>query len=120
MSTQDWKVGAVAVLGFFASLLMAVRGEIPPQPFVERVLMDAAGHSVLLAIALALSLAASFALILFAIPFDRAKRFALAGLFFGFAVMALMAPYPTPLIGYGAAPILGFGLALGLHRIPSR
>lgn len=118
--TKDWKVGAVAVLGFFASLLMAVRGELAPQPFVERVLMDAAEHSVIVAIALALSLAATFALILFAIPFDRAKRFALAGLFFGYAVMSLMAPYPAPLIGYGAAPILGFGLALGLHRIPSR
>lgn len=116
--TKDWKVGLVAVIGFFASLLMAVRGELPPQPFVERVLVDAAGGNLLLAIALALALVASFALILFAIPFDRAKRLTLAGLFFGFGIMALMSNYPTPLIGFGAAPILGFGIAFGLHRIP--
>ncbi|GAA5051904.1 hypothetical protein GCM10023208_12250 [Erythrobacter westpacificensis] len=118
--TRDWKVGAVAIAGFFASINMALRGELPPQPFVERVLVEAAGMSIFLAIALGLALAASFALMLFAIPFDREKRFALAGLLFGFAVLALMSTYPTPLIGYGASPILGFGLALGLHRIPKR
>lgn len=118
--TKDWKVGGVAVIGFFASLMMAVRGELPPQPFVERVLVDAASINPILAIALGLALAAGFALLLFAIPFDRTKRFTLAGLLFGFALLALMSSYPAPLIGYGAAPILGFGLALGLHRIPLR
>jgi len=118
--TRDWKVGLVAVIGFVASLMMAVRGELPPQPFVERVLVDAADTSIFLSIALGLALAACFALILFAIPFDRAKRFTLAGLLFGFAIMSLMSAYPAPLIGYGAAPILGFGIALGLHRIPQR
>lgn len=118
--TKDWKVGVVAVIGFVASLMMAVRGELPPQPFVERVLVDAAAISPIVAVALALAVAAAFALLLFAIPFDRAKRFTLAGLLFGFALMALMNSYPAPLIGFGAAPILGFGLALGLHRIPLR
>ena len=117
---RDWRVGVTAIVGFFASLWMAVRGELPPQPFVENVLTQAAGDSIAFAVLLAASMVASFCLILFAIPFDRAKRFTLAGLFFGFAVSALMAPYPMPLIGYGAAPILGFGLALGLHRIPLR
>ena len=118
--TRDWKVGVVAIAGFFASINMALRGELPARPFVERVLVDAAGTSVFVAIGLTLALAAAFALILLAVPFDRAKRFTLAGLLFGFAVLALMSNYPTPLIGYGAAPILGFGLALGLHRIPKR
>ncbi|WP_338244134.1 hypothetical protein [Aurantiacibacter hainanensis] len=118
--TRDWKVGIVAVIGFFASLVMAVRGELPAQPFVERVLVDAAAINPALAIALGLALAAAFALVLFSIPFDRTKRFTLAGLLFGFALLALMSSYPAPLIGYGAAPILGFGLALGLHRIPQR
>lgn len=118
--TADWRLGAVAAIGFFASINMALRGELPPRPFVERVLVEAAATSPLLAITLGLSLAAGFALILFAIPFDRASRFALAGLYFGFAMMALMSNYPTAFIGYGAAPILGFGIALGLHRIPLR
>ncbi|WP_052761782.1 hypothetical protein [Aurantiacibacter luteus] len=117
---RDWRVGGTAIVGFFASLWMAVRGEMPPQPFVENVLTQAAEGSIAFAVLLAASMVASFCLILFAIPFDRAKRFTLAGLFFGFVVTALMAPYPMPLIGYGAAPILGFGLALGLHRIPLR
>ncbi len=118
--TKDWKVGVVAAIGFFASIKMAMVGQLPPQPFVERVLVEAAGHSIVLALALAAAMIATFFLILFALPFDRAKRFTLAGLFFGFGMMALMANYPTPLIGYGAAPILGFGLAFGLHRIPQR
>ncbi|WP_340589244.1 hypothetical protein [Erythrobacter alti] len=118
--TKDWKFGAVAILGFLASIAMALAGEIPPQPFVERVLVDATLQSIILGIVLAATLLASFALLLFAIPLAREARFALAGLFFGFAVMAFMSNYPTPFIGYGAAPILGFGLALGLHRIPAR
>ena len=118
--TKDWKVGVVAAIGFFASIKMALIGQLAPQPFVERVLVEAAGQSILLSLALAAAMVAAFFLILFAIPFDRAKRFTLAGLFFGFGIMALMSNYPTPLIGYGAAPILGFGLALGLHRIPQR
>ena len=118
--TRDWKVGAVAALGLVASLFMATRGQLPPQPFVEQVLADAAQANLFIAVALALALVAAFALILTAIPFDRAKRFTLAGLLFGFVAMAVIASYPTPLIGYGAAPILGFGLALGLHRIPKQ
>ncbi|APE28352.1 hypothetical protein [Aurantiacibacter gangjinensis] len=118
--TRDWKMGMVAILGFFASIAMALSGEIPPQPFVERVLIDAAGQSIVIAIALAAGLLATFALILAAVPLNREKRFALGGALFGFFIMAMMSHYPMPLIGYGAAPIIGFGLALGLHRIPKR
>ena len=118
--TKDWKVGLVAILAFFASLRMSIIGELPSQPFVERVFIDAASQNLLLPVALLAALGASFALMLFAIPFERTKRFGLAGALFGFTAIAAMAPYPTPLIGYGAAPIIGFGLALGLHRIPQR
>ena len=117
---RDWKVGLVAAAGFVASLMMAMRGELAPQPFVERVLVDAAQTSVLATVLLVLAFGACFALTLLALPFDRAKRFTLAGLLFGFGIMSLMSHYPAPLIGYGAAPILGFGLAFGLHRIPKR
>ncbi len=118
--TKDWKVGLVAIVGFVASLMMAMRGELLPQPFVERVVVEAAGVSPFLALALGLSLVAAFVLVLLALPFDRAKRFTLAGLLFGFGITAMMSSYPAPLIGYGAAPILGFGIAFGLHRIPQR
>lgn len=118
--TKHWKVGMVSILGFFASIKMALHGEIGAQPFVERVLVEAAKQDLLLAAALATSLISAFLLILFAISVVREVRFALAGLLFGFLIMSLMSNYPTPFIGYGAAPILGFGLALGLHRIPAR
>ena len=118
--TRDWKTAVTAIIGFGASIAMALRGELPPQPFVERVFVDAASQSPFLAILLLAALVASFLLLLFSIPFARDKRFGLAGALFGFTAIAAMNHYPTPFIGYGAAPIIGFGLALGLHRIPQR
>ena len=112
--TRDWRVGVAAIIAFVASLVMAMRGELPPQPFVEQVLIDSARQSVALAVALALALVASFCLILFATRFEKVVRFALAGALLGFAMMALMSSYPAPLIGYGPSAILGLGLALGV------
>lgn len=114
--SKDWKVGVTAIIAFFASLVMAMRGELPPQPFVERVLSELLFAAPLAAAALAGALAASFFVILWSIPAARTVRYALAGSLFGFVLMALLSHYPTPLIGYGAAPILGFGLALWLAR----
>jgi hypothetical protein len=45
--------------------------------------------------------------------FLKEEGFALAGVLAGFVAMAMIGPYPTPLIGYGVAPILGFALAIG-------
>ena len=114
--TRDWRVAMVAIAGFVASLVMSVAGKVAPQPFVERVIVDALGDGIGWALLLAASLGASFLLIVFAAPLERAERMTLAGCLFGFVIMALMSTYPTPLVGYGAAPILGFGLALGLVR----
>ena len=114
--TGDWRVGLVAIAGFAASIFMALAGELPPTEFVERVLVDAARMTPLAALGLALALLAGFLLIALALPRPRAERLALGGALFGFAMLSVMSTYPSPLIGYGAAPILGFGLALGLHR----
>lgn len=111
--TRDWRIGTTCIFAFFAAIVMAVRGNPPPQEFVERVLIDAAALSPLFAAGLFLSLAASFFLILLAIPASKAMRFTIAGSLFGFTIMAIMAHYPTILIGYGAAPIIGLGLGLG-------
>ncbi|WBY16074.1 hypothetical protein PF049_10765 [Erythrobacteraceae bacterium WH01K] len=116
--TRDWRIGLVCIVGFAASLIMAVRGELPPQPFVERVIVDAMQISMAAGIGLMLAMAAGFALVLFAAPFYTHTRFALAGAWFGFAIIALISHYPGILIGYGASPILGFGLALGLSVPP--
>ena len=117
--TRDWRVGLACILAFFASLAMAYRGTPPPQDFVERVLVDAAQLSIFASIGLFAALLASFLLILFALPASKAQRYSLAGCLFGFTILSLMANYPSVLIGYGAAPILGFGLALGLSQ-PSK
>lgn len=114
--TKDWKIGVTAVIAFFATLVMAMRGELPPQPFVERVFVDLIGPAPLAAAALFVALMAGFFLMLWTAPAPRAVRYAMAGALFGFALMAVLSHYPTPLVGYGAAPILGFGLALGLAR----
>ncbi|MEZ5744471.1 MAG: hypothetical protein R3D89_12310 [Sphingomonadaceae bacterium] len=116
--SKDWKFGLVAIVGFVAAILMALRGLLPAVPFVERVLIYAARDSFSVALGMALALAIGFTLLIFRAPLPRAERYALAGALFGFIVMALISHYPTPLVGYGAAPILGFGLALGLRRAP--
>lgn len=113
-ATKDWRVGLVAIIGFFASLLMFLRGELPAAPFVERVLVDAAYVSPFLAVALLTALIAGFSLIVLAVNAEKPVRLALAGSLFGFSLAAIFSNYPNVLIGYGAAPILGYGFALGL------
>lgn len=114
--TGDWRLAMVCIVAFFGALVATIHGELAPQEFVERVFQTAFAIQPIIALTLALALAASFALMLFAIPHDRPARFALAGTLFGFFIIALMNTYPFPLIGHGAASILGFGLALGLVR----
>lgn len=111
---RDWQLGLVVIVGFLASIMMALKGELPAQPYVERVLVDAAMVNPLLGLALFVALAGGFVLILRAVPLDRHARFALAGSLFGFSLMAILSNYPSVLIGYGAAPILSYGFALGL------
>ena len=114
--TKDWRFGIVCIIGFFLTISMALRGEMPPQMFVERVLTDAAKGSLLFALLLLAALATSFFVMLKGLHAEPAVSYALAGALFGFAVMALVSYYPTPLVGYGAASILGFGFALGLSE----
>lgn len=114
--TRDWRMGVVAIAGFVAAIVAALRGELPAQPFVERVVVEALDQSALAALGLFGALVVGFLLILFRGRPVAAERFALAGTLFGFGMMALMSNYPSPLIGYGAAPILGYGLALGFRQ----
>lgn len=112
--TREWRFGMIAILGFFLTLSMAFRGELPPQPFVERVLQQALSDHFMLALMLTAGLIVAFTAIIRGIGADPAERYGLAGALFGFFVMALVSHYPYPLIGYGASSILGFGLAIGL------
>jgi hypothetical protein len=89
-------------------------GALEPQLYVEEVLAHVAAKS--------LWQAACLAILLFVVPLwhlvidpqiTRPEGYALAALLTGLGVAAMIAPFPFPLIGYGAAPILGFALALG-------
>ena len=104
----------VAVAGLALAVLTFGNGTPEPQIFTENVLAQVAERSPLQAAALAVLL---FAVPLWHLVIDpqtqRAEGFALAALLVGLGVMATIASFPYPLIGYGASPILGFGLALG-------
>lgn len=111
-----WRSAVVAILAFAVSLIAAVHGELPAQPFVERVLADAARDMPFAALALLVAWLIGFFVILKASPLAQTERFTLAGSLFGFGVMGMISNYPSPLIGYGASPILGYGLALAMVR----
>lgn len=113
-ATKDWRLGMVVAIGFFASLFMTFHGELPPSPYVERVLPGLIQSTPALALLLVAAMGISFFLMLFAVPLDRRSRYALAGSLFGFTMMGVLSHYPSILIGYGAAPILGYGMVLGL------
>lgn len=113
-ATRDWRHGVFAIVAFVASLVAAMRGDLPAQPHVERVIFLLARTDVLGALGLLAALVASFYLMIGALPGREPSRKALAGSLFGFSFAGLVSNYPSPLIGYGAAPILGFGLALGI------
>ena len=112
--TKDWRYGVFAAVAFTVSLVAAIHGELPAQPFVERVIFLLARTDPLAALGLAASLLASFMLMLSGFPGREASRKALAGCFFGFSFAGHVSNYPSALIGYGASPILGFGAALAL------
>lgn len=89
-------------------------GTLEPQRFTEGVLAEVWHSAPLAALGLGGLLFIAPPLLIAREPqILRAEGTALATLLWGFGIAAMLAPFPYPLIGYGAAPILGFGLALG-------
>ncbi|WP_301751245.1 hypothetical protein [uncultured Erythrobacter sp.] len=110
-----YAVVGLAALGFAAATFGA--GTLEPQMFTEGVLAQVWQSAPLLALALGGLLFIVPAWLLMRNPdIPRAEGAALAALLCGLGIAAVLAPFPYPLIGYGAAPILGFGLALGLRK----
>jgi hypothetical protein len=108
----------------FVGLIVAIAGcsaaltnpdTLAPVRFVERVQQDAWAVQPLAGLALALTSLAPLLMLresgLAALP--------LALFMVAAGAMAFAGPYPSILIGYGAAPILGFGLALAALRCHS-
>lgn len=89
---------------------------LEPVPFVENVLASAWEGNVVLGAVLTLALAATILMPGFRNADFRPSMAA----FVGFAIASLLGTYPTPIIGYGAASIVGFGLAIAAARRPVR
>lgn len=115
---------AFAMLGAAAAglaILTFGAGSLEPQLYTEGVLAHIAERSTGMAVALGLLLLID-PLWHLVIPREvvRPERHAIAALLVALGLMAMIAPFPFPLIGYGASPILGFGLALGVAGSLSR
>lgn len=103
----------VAGLAALAGIYAFGTGDLPPQPFVERVVQSLWAEHPIRAVALASLVAIGVWHFLVEPQITRAEGYALAGALTGFAALSFIGPYPSPLIGYGVAPIVGFALALG-------
>lgn len=98
--------GAVAALGL-AFLCWNREVWLPPVTFVESVVSDAAAINPPSAIVLWIAQIAA----MLAVNWRSEANSAASWLCVGWALVALFLPYPSILIGYGAAPILGLALA---------
>lgn len=90
---------------------------LPAVPYVEGLLHQTfAASPVLGALAglLMICLPSPFLLVARTRPERRAEALALAALWAGWIAGNLFGNYPAPVLGYGAAPILAWGLSLGL------
>ncbi|PHY18287.1 hypothetical protein [Caulobacter sp. BP25] len=107
----------VAIAGLLAYGAWVEPDTLPAVPYVEGLLDHTfAANPVLgvLAGILMISLPAPFLLVARTQPERRAEALALAALWVGWIAGNLFGNYPAPVLGYGAAPILAWGLSLGL------
>lgn len=114
----------IAVLAPAASALWCLShlDGLAPVRFVENVLIDMAAQNRPLGIALTTTLAVATLSPLIGWkhtdPVSRTAMAAFAASLAAFLLASLIGPYPTPLIGAGAASILGWGLGLGRLYAP--
>jgi hypothetical protein len=114
-----WNLAAalVATIGFGVTCLQ--RGDLQTVRFVESVVRDAVAMHPLVGSALAALAILAIGAPMRAMPVARefrAAHFAWAGCLSGYFLASLIGPYPTPLIGYGASPIIGFAIGLALLK----
>lgn len=114
LATRDTKPSLVAIAGLLAAIWAHKRGVLPPVEFVEQLYLDAAAASPLWLVLLVAASLVPIVLVALDHAMARPQRFALAGAMSGFFYTAALSVYPAPLVGYGAAAILGLGLALWL------
>lgn len=116
MSEKDARTAGtwVAVVAAAVCLRVAIARDValPPVPFVENVLPDAFQAGPLVA------LLACVAILLMLAPAVtrrlRAPHLAFLAVWIAALAMALIGPYPTPVIGFGGSGVLGYVLSAGL------
>ena len=104
----------VAVVAATIGLVVAVARNValPPVPFVEGVFPDALRAGLFPAL-----LAVSATMLMLApgiVRPLRAPHFAFLGVWIAALAMALLGPYPTPVVGFGGSGVLGLVLTAGL------
>lgn len=110
-----WAVVAVAAV--FAYAAWNEPDTLPAVPHVEGLLSTTFAASPVLGALVAtlmLSLPAPFLLVAASRPERRVEALALAALWVGWIFGNLFGNYPAPVLGYGATPILAWGLSIGL------
>lgn len=109
----------VAAAGAALAVLTFGRGTLEPQLFTEGVLAQVWQSAPVAALILgALLFVAAPWLLARAPHLARAESLALAAMLVTLGAMASIAPFPYPLIGYGASPIIGLALALSAAGKP--
>lgn len=109
---------ACAVIGGLLAYAAWVEPDtLPAVPYVEGLLANTMKANPALGVVtgvLMIGLPAPFLAVAQARPERRAEALALAALWTGWIAGNLFGNYPAPVLGYGAAPILAWGLSLGL------
>lgn len=107
----------VAISGLLAYAAWVEPDTLPAVPYVEGLFVSTMEANPVLGFVagvLMIGLPAPFLAVARALPERRAEALALAALWAGWIAGALFGNYPAPVLGYGAAPILAWGLSLGL------
>ena len=110
---RDWRAAAGLLAGAGLAAFASTKGALPPVAFVEEIVphtwdgLGAPIHS----IAVVLALAAAIGLLG---ARRNAESYVVSAILAGFCLACFLGPYPYPMVGYGAASILGFMLALAM------
>lgn len=87
---RDWRMAVIAIAGLIVAYVAAIGDTLPPQVFVEQVILDAVSRGIVYGGLLAGSLLVAMALIALALPRTPAVRYALCGSLAGFSVASLL------------------------------
>ena len=106
-------IAAIAAALAAAALAISIARTValPPVPFVEQVLAQAAAQGPVPALLAALAIAFLF---LPARTGSRPVAHAFAATWAAGLAASLLGPYPTPVVGFGGSAVLGYVLSVGL------